>query len=134
MGLVMATLTGTISFFTAMGGTIALVLGEEEGGLVALVVSGFFCLATLILLGIRRHLQKRAALRFEAPPARRGRRRHLEPMARGEYTVAQHRNCCCCRRLHDPHRSCETTGAAAVVHAGACRRHRHTTPATQPLR
>ena len=64
-GATFAALTGVISFFTAMGGTIALVVGEEEGGIVALVVSGFFCLATLILLGIRRHLQKRAALRLE---------------------------------------------------------------------
>ena len=59
----LAVMTGCVSFFTAMGGTIALVLGEDEGGVVALIVSGFFMLATLILLGMRRHLERRAALR-----------------------------------------------------------------------
>ena len=59
----LAILTGMLSFFTAMGGTIALVLREQEGGVVALVVSGFFFLATLILLVVRRQLEKRAAAR-----------------------------------------------------------------------
>jgi len=62
LAAVVAVFTALVTFFTAMGGTIALVLGEDEG-VVALVVSGFFFLATLILLGVRRHLERRAARR-----------------------------------------------------------------------
>ncbi|MBL4845360.1 MAG: serine/threonine protein kinase [Planctomycetes bacterium] len=62
---VLAGTTGMVCFFTAMGGTIALVVGEE-GGIVALIVSGFFFIATLIFLGIRRHLQRRAAYQGQA--------------------------------------------------------------------
>ena len=62
LAAVVAVFTALVTFFTAMGGTIALVLGEDEG-VVALVVSGFFFLATLILLSVRRHLERRAARR-----------------------------------------------------------------------
>jgi eukaryotic-like serine/threonine-protein kinase len=61
---VLAVMTSLVTFFTAMGGTIALVLGEDEG-IVALIVSGFFFMATLILLGVRRHLERRAARRHD---------------------------------------------------------------------
>jgi hypothetical protein len=59
LALVMSVIGFVVTFFTAMGGTVALVFGTQDhirqvetGGMIALTVAGFFLVGSFILWGV----------------------------------------------------------------------------------